>query len=180
MSKTKNPLAEKTILQRLDYVLLQAAPVMITFILCCIMILPFGLPVSSAITPNLFLISVFYWSLYRARLLPLVAVFIVGLFLDVFNGDYFGLNALWGVVTYGVIYQQRHFLMPLSFSVIWAIFAATLLVMTALGILAHFAYGGTQIDALSLLIKTILTLCLYPIFSVWFAKVDAQRAEAAK
>jgi len=177
---SKNQLSEKTLLQKVDYTFLQAAPVMITFILCCIMILPFGLPVSSAITPNLFLISVFYWALYRAKLLPLVAVFIIGLFLDVFNGDYFGLNALWGVVTYGVIYQQRHFLMPLSFSVIWAIFAATLVVMTGLGILAHFAYGGTQVDELSIFIKTVLTLCLYPIFSVWFARVDAQRAEAEK
>ena len=68
-------------------------PVTLSLLLVLGAILPLPVPYYSVVAPALPLMAVYYWSVYRPDLMPHVAVFIIGVLVDIFAGTPIGPGA---------------------------------------------------------------------------------------
>ena len=68
-------------------------PILAIGFLTIFSILPLPIPHYKFFTPDLALMGVFYWCVYRRDLLPLPMCFALGLFEDLFDGSQIGINA---------------------------------------------------------------------------------------
>ena len=69
------------------------------------------------------LIAVFYWAIYRPTIMPSIAVFVIGLLIDILGGGALGLNAIIFVLVHWGMSSQRAFLLAQPFPMIWLVFA---------------------------------------------------------
>ena len=95
---------------KLDNFARSLAPGLITLLLILLSVMPTKIPGWSHIAPALVLMSVYYWAIYRPDLLPLPAVFALGLIQDVLAGTPIGINAFTLLVAYGLVVSQRRFI----------------------------------------------------------------------
>ena len=71
--------------QRMDLLARQLMPSMLTLVLVIINVVPLHIPGFSRVAPLLPLIAVYHWAAFRPRLLPAYAVFLIGLFQDIYE-----------------------------------------------------------------------------------------------
>lgn len=125
-------------------------------------------PHIGAIRPYLALMAVYYWSVYRPRLVPPGFCFAAGLLMDILSGGPLGINALILVAVQWVVRGQRRFLMGQSYTTIWAVFAVILVLaaLTQWGLygLAHMAWP----PLLPVAVSVALSLFLFPFVSYLF------------
>jgi rod shape-determining protein MreD len=69
-------------------------PFLTILFLIIIMMLPYKIAMIGDIMPFLTLIGVYYWSVFRARRLPIWIVFILGVLQDILLGSPIGMMAL--------------------------------------------------------------------------------------
>lgn len=91
--------------------------VMLLLFVLNVVVLPY--PLSGVVEIPFILCAIYYWSIYRPTLIPVLVVFIAGLLVDILNGMPIGLNALSFVLAHWVISDQRNFLTAQSFWMIW-------------------------------------------------------------
>ena len=118
MFKTLKNIAETGIRFTIAYALIAALFVMNTINI------PY--PLTSTVKAPLFLMGLYYWSVYRPTLLPVWLVFSFGLLMDIVSGMPFGLNALIFVTLQWLIRDQRKILTGQSFFVVWLGFTIVL------------------------------------------------------
>lgn len=151
-----------TVWQRLDILLRNTTPVLVTLCMVVAGVVPLRLPEASFIVPTLALMAVYYWSLHRTDLLPTTAVFIIGLFQDILTGVPMGLNAFILLGVFGICVTQRRFFYNKSFAVIWWGF----MIVAAAAMLAEWILMSicleTFISPKPLLFKYLATIALYP------------------
>jgi rod shape-determining protein MreD len=155
-------------------------PVTLTVFLVLASVLPLRLPEAAPVKAVLPLLAVYYWAVQRPDLLPLAAVFLVGLLQDILAGLPLGLSATVLLVVHGVVVRQRRFLVGRSFAVVW-----WGLMIAGIGALAlEWALGsaflGVAVDPAPLAFQYALLLALYPPLAWCFARVLAilpQRVE---
>jgi rod shape-determining protein MreD len=75
------------------------------------------------VAPILPLVSIYHWAIYRPNLLPVFAVFILGLLQDILVGTPIGLYTLVFLTVYGIVTSQRRFFTGKSFLFYWLGFA---------------------------------------------------------
>lgn len=68
-------------------------------------------------------IGIFYWALFRPKIVPAWMVFLFGLLVDIFSGLPLGLNALIFVLLKWLVRDQRHVLVGQSFWALWVGFS---------------------------------------------------------
>ncbi|MGB0683975.1 MAG: rod shape-determining protein MreD [Magnetovibrionaceae bacterium] len=129
-------------LHKLDALARHLTPFALTLLLTLLNIVPLGVPALDAVTPLLSLMAVYHWAIYRPSLMPVVAVFIIGLLQDILAGPHLGVNALVFSMVYWAILAQEKFFIGKSFAIVWLGF----------GIVAGGAF------ALSWLLNSLLTL----------------------
>ena len=109
--------------QKLDNLARSFTPFGLSLILVVLSVLPTHIPGYMQIAPILALISVYHWAIYRPNLLPIFAVFILGLLQDLLLGTPVGLYILVFLTVYGVVLSQRRFFVGKSFIFFWFGFA---------------------------------------------------------
>ena len=153
---------KSTVWQRLDILLRNLTPMLVTLCMVVIGIVPLRLPGASFIVPTLALMAVYYWSLHRTDLLPATAVFVIGFFQDILTGVPIGLNAFILLGVFGICVTQRRFFYNKSFAVVWWGF----MVVAAAALLAEWIlmsiYLETLISLEPVLFKYLATVALYP------------------
>lgn len=154
-------------------------PFIITLSLAMLSVVPLRLPDFAPVTPMLTVIAVYYWSIYRPDLLPMAAVFAVGLFQDALAGMPLGLTALVLIVVQYVTIAQRRFFHGKIFLVEWwgfmlvapgAAFASWLLASLYFGVLVTPRPLGFQL---------LLSIALYPCLAWLFARAQHYLLRAA-
>jgi rod shape-determining protein MreD len=80
--------------QRLDLWARNSTPFGIAVLLVILNVVPTSIPDYATISPTLALIAVYHWAIYRPNLLPLTAVFALGLLQDILSGAPLGVYAL--------------------------------------------------------------------------------------
>ena len=146
----------------IDELLPPAAPVVLCLLLALIAALPYRIPGLPAVMPQLMLIAVFYWSLTRPDLLPVLAVFLVGLFQDIITGGPLGLGALVLMLVRMLIVSQRRVLMDKPFVVGWSGFMVVALAAAVVSWILAATYYGHIPDPRPPLVQLVLTIAIYP------------------
>jgi rod shape-determining protein MreD len=160
------------VLARLDAAARSAAPTLVTLALIVLGVVPLSLPQFAAIVPSFALISVYYWSMYRAEAMPAPAVFGIGVFQDLLGGGPFGVNAFVLLLAHGAVLTQRRVLMRRPFSLAWLGFIAVALMGFALNWLVMCLLSLALFDPRPALVQYVMTAMLYPPVAWAFAALN--------
>lgn len=119
--------------------------------------------VMGAVKPQLVLVAIYYWAIYRPTLVPPYLCFAVGLMIDIISGLPLGLNAVVLTLVQLVVRNQRQFLMAQAYFTIWAVFVLV-------GFLALFLewgmFGLAQMiwpPILPVMLSATTTVLLFPV-----------------
>ncbi len=164
---------KRIVWQRLDTFARNLVPLGLTLALLLFSLVPLHIPGYATIVPMLVLISVYYWAIHRPRLVPPLAVFVIGLAQDALSGAPFGLHAVVLLLAYGAVVSQRRFFLGKSFLVVWWGFMLVAFGAALASWVLASAFNGAVIGPRAAVFQFLLTLALYPIV-IWIF-LPAQR-----
>jgi rod shape-determining protein MreD len=154
-------------------------PFLTTLLFAFISVVPLNLPGFAVVMPAFALMAVFHWTVYRPDLLPLSAVFVAGLVLDLLNGTpYVGLSALVFLLARAAVMGQRKFFVNRTFTVVWLGFLVLAVGVFVLSWALVSAAHGSLIDLRPFIFQAVLTVACYPAASYVLARI--QRAFLVK
>jgi rod shape-determining protein MreD len=107
----------------LDLIAHNLSPFAITALLVMAGVVPLGLPDLAPIFPALALIAVYYWAVHRPDLMPVWAVFLIGLFQDLLNGGPLGVGVIALLVVHAMVGSLRRYFVGASLPVLWLLAA---------------------------------------------------------
>lgn len=154
-----------SLVNQLDGFARQLVPFGVTLFLVMFETIQLPLPGSAAVAPGFSLVAIYYWTVYRPDLMPPVAVFVIGMLLDVVSGALFGVNALVMLAIYGAVLTQRRLLVGKSFNIVWFGFLFALVLTAGLDWLVHAIINGAFLDPTRLFARLGMTALLYPILA---------------
>ena len=147
-------------------------PFVLTLSLAMLTVVPLRIPDLAPVTPMLTVIAVYYWSIYRPDLLPMAAVFCVGLFQDALAGTPLGLTALVLIIVQYAVLSQRRFFHSKTFLVEWWGFMLVAPVAAFASWLLASLYFGTLVAPRPLGFQLLLSVALYPCLVWLFARIQ--------
>ena len=154
-----------TFWSKLDAWARQLTPFGLTVLLLLIGIVPLHVPGFGSVAPVLPLIAIHHWALYRPQLMPVAAVFVIGLLHDALTGAPIGVSAAVFVIVYGVVNTQRRFFFGKSFAIVWLGFGLVSAgAFVATWVLVSVFYG-VLIQPQALFFQALLTLGGFPLLS---------------
>jgi len=157
---------------RMDVLARHLTPSMLTLALVIINVVPLHIPGFSRVVPLLPLMAVYHWAVFRPRLMPLAAVFAIGVLQDIVVGTPLGTNALVLVLVHTLVTRQGRVFRGKSFFVLWWGFGMVALGAGALGWAVITALSLAAIDPTPGFFQFSLTAALFP-FPAWlFARTD--------
>ena len=153
--------------QRMDVLARQLTPSIFTLALVILNVVPLHIPGFSSVAPLLPLMAVYHWAVFRPRLLPAYAVFLIGLLQDILTGAPIGVNALVFLVVYGAVLSQKRFFIGKSFFILWLGFSLIAAVAAAINWLAVSILSATLVEPLTVFFQYLMTLGFFPAVA-WF------------
>ena len=162
---------QMTFLQRLDLYFRFSLPAFLTFLLAVFGIVPLHAPGFAPVAPMFVLASLYYWAIYRPQMMPLVLVFLIGLFHDILTGAPPGVNTLAFLAAYGLVAGQRRVFLGKSFGVVWWGFMLVAGAVGALQWILISALGGLVLDPLPGFFAYVSSVAVYPLLSLLFSSV---------
>lgn len=163
---------EETVLQRLDRLARNLTPLMTGLILVMFAVLPLQIPYYGSVSPNLGIMAVFYWVVYRPDLMPPSGAFLIGLWQDIMVGMPLGANAFVLLVMHMALISQRRFFQGKTFPVMWWAFAMITFMASALIWILMMALYGTWLAPAPAFFQFLLTIALYPFVTWVFARTQ--------
>jgi rod shape-determining protein MreD len=161
-----------TLGQQVDLALRRSIPVALAILLLFLGILPWNGHTVGPLSANLVLIPVYYWTLYRPRLMSVWSIAALGLVSDFLDGRLLGVNMLTFLVGYRVAVAQRKIFAGAPFLVVWAGF---LLNAGAAGLvqwLCASVLNQAMIDARPALLFYVIGVVFYPPIAYVFALIQ--------
>lgn len=159
--------------RRADLVASAVTPVVVTVLLALVGMIHSRIPGYAAVAPMLPLAAIYFWSVYRPTLMPVLAVFGVGLLFDLLSGGPPGLYAAVFMAVRLVTVSQRRFFVGKPFLMVWWGF----MMITAGGALFAWLLASINLGTLTLgfapLFQFLLGVGLYPLVSWMLVKADA-------
>ena len=153
--------------QKLDYVVRSSAPFVLSLILVVLSVIPTHIPVYMEVAPILPLVSIYHWAIYRPNLLPVFAVFILGLLQDILVGTPIGLYTLVFLTVYGIITSQRRFFAGKSFVFYWLGFAIISMLASFESYFLGSVWNVTILDFNAAIFQYLILLGIFPTLA-WF------------
>jgi rod shape-determining protein MreD len=163
-----------TAFHRLEQNARKLLPVLVSFVLCIVAVLPVGLPQWGILAPPLLLISIFYWSLVRPDLMPPTVAFILGLFQDLLTGAPIGTGALTMVLVQWIMRGQQRFLAKRPFFLMWAAFAPVVAGAAIIDWLLYALFTFHFVPPLGALARMVLGFVLFPVVA-WVVLIPTHR-----
>lgn len=160
------------VLHRIDLIARGIVPTALALFLVLFSAVPLHLPHFLSLGASLALIAVYYWSVHQPSLMPLPAVFLIGLISDCFGGAPVGVGVLVLLVVHRLVTAQRRLLLGASFVVIWWGFMMVAAAATAAAWLAACLLDMGLVDPAPALFSYLLSLFLYPAVSFVFSLVQ--------
>jgi rod shape-determining protein MreD len=150
------------VIHRIDMVGRGAVPTVLALFLVLVGVVPLHLPHFLSLGASLALIVVYYWSLHQPSLMPLPAVFLIGLVSDCFGGAPVGVGTLVLLLVHRLVTDQRRLLLGASFIVVWWAYMMVAAAATLVAWLAACLLSLGLVDPAPALFSYLLGLCLYP------------------
>lgn len=155
-----------SLFQRFDRSARLLLPFLFTSFLVLLSTIPIHLPGYGQIGVNAGLIAIFYWAIYRPDLMPIIAVFVIGLWHDILTGLPVGLCTLIFLLTNSVLLSQRRFFQGKSFTIIWLSFSLVALSTGTFSWIIVCGLNVALISPLPVFFQALLTIGAFP-FIVW-------------
>lgn len=153
---------EEGVWHRLDVVARSISPFFVTLLLVLLALVPLRVADLSPIVPALALIGVFFWSVHRPDLMPIWAVFLIGLLQDLLAGGVLGPGIVGLLAAHALVVWQHRFFLSASFAVIWCAFmlvaAASMAITWLLSCIAMVAY----VEPDPVFFRYLVTIAFYP------------------
>jgi rod shape-determining protein MreD len=164
--------ATRTFFQVLNDAVRVAAVYVVLILLTLILMANWALPYFSVLKPQIVLVVVFYWTLYRPTLMPPWMIFVVGLFLDAATpGVPMGTHACSYLLIAGLLKPRRRMLMGQPFMMIWAVFIAAMVVDLLIKCLAILAMGAGGLNVVTIVINALSTVLAFPVLLLFLVSV---------
>ena len=160
------------LLLRLDRISRSVAPLTLCIGLLILAVLPIRLPGFGRVAPDVALIAVFYWSVYRPDLFPAAAAFFLGLFNDVLIGGPLGASAFVLLLAHCLVRSQRRFFVGKSFAVVWWAFGMVAAGAGLIAWLVAMALALVPVNVMPAIFRCVLTVALYPFLTWLFARTQ--------
>jgi len=156
-------------LHRIDLVARGIVPTVLALLLVLVGVVPLHLPHFLSLGASFALIAVYYWSVHQPSLMPVPAVFLIGLVSDCFGGAPVGVGVLVLLLVHRLVSAQRRLLLGASFIVIWWGFMMVAAAATAVAWLAACLLALGLVDPAPALFSYLLSLFLYPAVAFVFS-----------
>lgn len=133
-------------------------------VLLLLLMANWALPYFNVLKPQIVLVAIFYWTLYRPTLMPPWAVFIAGLLLDAMNPVMpMGTHALSYLLIIGLLRPRRRMLMGQPFMMIWVAFIAAIIIDMTIKIFVLSAMTNTALNVPTILLNALVTTLAFPL-----------------
>jgi len=129
-------------------------------------IVSFSIPHAGDFKPFFLLMAVYYWSIYRPTLIPVLYVFILAVIMDLQAGLPVGLSALVLIGIQILVRKQRLFLMGQPFVMIWFGFACVALMQMLAQWGAISALNAALMPLTAMVIAWALSIMVFPLASL--------------
>lgn len=146
-------------------------PKLVIVILILLSILPIGLADLSVIYPMLEALCVFFWSVYRPRLLPYWFAFFIGFCWDALYGWPLGVTALGCVGLRFLVVFYREQMVTHHFAAFWRVAGITISFYAVYKWLALSIMYDEILPKQTALLQWAMTMAFYPIFHGLFNMV---------
>ncbi|WP_419798623.1 MAG: rod shape-determining protein MreD [Terasakiella sp.] len=153
--------------QRLDLWARNISPVGLSVVLILLSVIPTHIPGYGSIVPQLALMGIFHWTVFRPDLLPIVAVFAIGILQDALSGAPMGLNTIVYLTVFGVVLGQRRFFLGKTFWVEWLGFS---IIAAGAALQAWLLLSAYHVHILipgPVFFQYLMTIGFYPLLA-WF------------
>lgn len=165
---------KQNVWQRLDLLARNLSPFALTTLLVILGLVPLRVPDISPVLPSIAIIAVFYWSVHRPDLMPIWAVFLIGLIQDLLSAGPMGIGILSLLTVHGLVASQRRLFVGASMLLMWLAFALVAAAAMLTVWLLSSAYHGVMLEPGPAVFAYFLTVAFYPCLAWIFAQ--AQRA----
>jgi rod shape-determining protein MreD len=163
---------QPTIWQRLDGTARALSPFAITFLLVVAGVVPIRAPDVAPVMPALALTAVYYWTVFRPDLMPLWAIFLIGLFQDLLTGAPLGVGVLALVLVALAVAAQRRFYALANFVMVWVAYAVIAAFAFAIVWLLSSFVLGQLVDPAPLVLSYLATIATYPCLAWLFGRAQ--------
>ncbi len=133
----------------------------VTFILVSTITWP--IPYWGTIAPSFGLAAVFYWSVYRPDLFRPMAVFALGLLVDILHMAPLGMTACIYLITHQLSFTNRRFFVGQVFYMLWTGFMIAVLLNMSLSWIVMSFDRGQLVPLFPVIIQNLLTLAVFPL-----------------
>lgn len=154
----------KTLMQVFTDILRVFGVYLILILLALFMMANWVLPYFMVIKPQIILIVVFYWTLYRPGMMPYWVIFLTGLLLDLTNPVLpLGTHAFSYLLIAGILRPRRRMLMGQSFMMVWVTFIVAVIVDMGVmvAVLGFVSYGS--LSQMTIGINALATILSFPL-----------------
>ncbi len=155
----------------------RAFPASTTAILLLVAATPLGLPGQAELQQGVALACVFFWSLYRPASMPPIAVFGLGLLVDLLSFAPIGVGVLTLLVAHGVALTWRREMVRRGFAVVWLCFLGVAVATSALGWALTALLTFRLLPPWPGLFQAGLAAGLYPALAVLLTRAHTTLAE---
>ena len=152
-------------LRRVEVGLRGTVPLMVTLTLVVLCAVPYGIPGLDTVMTLFPLLSVYFWSVHRPNLTPVLGHFLIGLFQDVLIGTPLGLSAAMFVGIHAAVHYQRRFFHGKTFLVLWSSFALLMTIIVLLTYVVVTIYNLSFVPIFPVLLQLSLTIAFYPLLT---------------
>jgi rod shape-determining protein MreD len=160
----------QTLGRQLDLTARASFPVVVTVLTMLLTQAPFGIPGQAVLLPAVALSSVWFWSVFHPAAMPPLAVFSIGLLLDLLGYLPLGVGVLTLLLAHGIALQWRGFLTRQGFTMSWLAFQPVALGAAALSWLFVMALTLRFVPLTPALFEAVLTGALYPVLAIPLAR----------
>jgi rod shape-determining protein MreD len=162
-----------TVGQQLDLTFRRSIPVGLAVLILFLGLLPWNTTTLSPINSNLVLIPIYYWTLYRPRLMSVWAVAALGLIVDLLGvTPLFGVEMLTALVGYRVAVSQRRVFAGAPFIIVWAGFLLMSAVAGAVQWVLVSIFAASIVDPRPALLMYLIGAVCYPLCAYAFAAIQ--------
>lgn len=140
-------------------------PFLLTLFLVLIDFVPTHLPLSHFLRPDLALICVYFWLLYRLDLFGVVSVLLLGVVVDSLSGVPLGTNICVFMLVYLLTMMISSYVNTKPFMISWLIFALIAFVAFLFKWILFCVYYRVILELPNILTTYIVTVLIYPLIA---------------
>jgi rod shape-determining protein MreD len=140
-----------------------SAPFCAALLLTLLAMAPIQITGLNASAPNFAIIAAFFWAIYAPQLLPPLAIFALGLTMDLLGAGPLGFWPLVLLSVYGLALGQRQFFLGRSVVGIWAGFGAFSILAAAAGWFVLSLYYGHWGNPMPAFGQALVSIAVFPL-----------------